>query len=347
MKLPLLICLLACCFPAHAQSNLSSISIVDSGRDCSIRGMSVAGNDVVWVSGSKGHVGRSTDGGTSWTWSVVAGYEKTDFRDIHAFDSLRAVIMGVDNPAYILKTGDGGRSWKLVFTKTAPGMFLDAMDFRNNGQGICIGDPMDAGHGRKSFFVIRSRDGGDTWQPEAPGRLPPTRDGEAIFSASGTNIALLDGRDFDYAVISGGLVSNLYLIGRKGKANAIHPLRIAAGNESSGAFSLATDRRRIFYCIGGDYKQPDARSGTFVWTTDQAKSWKTSVSAAPSGYRSCIRIIDGERMVACGTNGVDLCLEPAAWTHVSTESFNVCAVSPDKKRIFFGGGKGRIGMLRL
>lgn len=347
VKLAMLCCLLLAGPSAHARKGRGPVTILDSGRACSIRGMSMCSDRVIWVSGSNGHVGRSTDGGSTWAWLAVPGYEKTDFRDIHAFDSLRAVIMGIGNPAYLLKTADGGRSWKLVYTKKTEGMFLDAMDFRDEREGICIGDPLDAGGGRHSFFVIRTSDGGDTWIEEPSDRMPAAQEGEAVFSASGTNIALLDSKDYSYAFISGGRSSNLYLIGRNGKPDKVLPLPMNKGKESSGAFSMATDRSSRFYCIGGDYKEPGAARDNFVWTADYGRRWSRPGKSGPSGYRSCIRIIGRRRLVACGTNGVDICSRPHKWKRISAVGFNVCMVSPDRKRIFFGGAGGKIGMLRL
>jgi photosystem II stability/assembly factor-like uncharacterized protein len=308
--------------------------------------MSIPVDQVIWMSGSNGHVARSTDAGKTWKWMVLEGYEKTDFRDIHAFDSATAIIMGIGNPAYLLKTTDGGQTWKLVYTKTMNGMFLDALDFRNSNEGICIGDPIDSG-GRSLFFLIRTKDGGDTWEQERRDRCPSALQGEAVFSASGTNIALLDSKQFDYAFISGGLASNLYLIGSNGRPNKICPLRINKGKETTGAFSMATDRKSKFYCIGGDYKALEAVIDNFVWTTDNGKSWKTIDKTPPLGYRSCIGIIEGKRLVACGTNGVDVCSNPNDWKRISNEGFNVCMVTPNKKLIFFAGEKGKIGLLKL
>jgi len=106
-----------------------SIEILTTGTKTSIRGLSVVDNRTIWVSGSNGKVGKSLDGGISWIWMTVKGFEKTDFRDIEAFDDKTAVIMGIAEPAYILKTFNGGESWKLVYTDSTKGIFLDAMDF--------------------------------------------------------------------------------------------------------------------------------------------------------------------------------------------------------------------------
>jgi photosystem II stability/assembly factor-like uncharacterized protein len=86
---------------------------------------------LVWASGSNGTVARSVDGGKTFEWLTVTGYEKRDFRDIEAFDANTAIIMGISEPAIILKTKDGGKSWYKVFEDSTKGMFLDAMDFLN------------------------------------------------------------------------------------------------------------------------------------------------------------------------------------------------------------------------
>src|SRR5688500_789082 len=85
-----------------------TVKLLNSGSKASLRGLSVVNDDVVWVSGSGGAVGRSIDGGETFTWTTVRGYEKIDFRDIEAFDKNTAIIMGIADPAYILKTTDGG-----------------------------------------------------------------------------------------------------------------------------------------------------------------------------------------------------------------------------------------------
>jgi len=347
MKCSLLLLFLICCLTIHAQKKGCAIVMIDSGQDCSIRGMSIPSNNVIWLSGSNGHVAKSTNGGKSFFWMIVPGYEKTDFRDIHAFDSLTAIIMGIDNPANILKTKDGGRSWELVFAKQQTGMFLDAIDFRNEREGICIGDPIPDSSGKKAFFVIRTQDAGETWTQEKSESLVRAKDGEAVFSASGTNIFMLKSKAFDYAFISGGLASNLYLIGWNGAPNKVFPLPILKGMESTGAFSMATDGGKAFYCVGGDYKEPELQKDNFVWTEDQGKSWQVSGKAPPSGYRSCIRIINGKKLIACGSNGVDICRGADNWKRISGIDFNVCMLTPDKKLVIFGSGKGRIGLLRF
>src|SRR5258706_15194724 len=108
-------------FPS-AQKKYPAVEMLTSGTKTSIRGLSVVNDNVIWVSGSNGIVGRSNNGGKTWNWVTVKGFEKNDFRDIEAFDAVTAIIMSVADPAYILKTNDGGETWKIVFENKTKGM---------------------------------------------------------------------------------------------------------------------------------------------------------------------------------------------------------------------------------
>src|SRR5688500_3537768 len=133
-----------------AQNKLPTVEILTKDTKTSLRGLSVVNDRALWVSGSNGTVGRSSDGGETWKWMVVQGFEKRDFRDIEAFDATTAIIMAVDAPSYILKTTDGGLTWKAVYENKTPGMFLDAMSFWNDQSGIVLGDPIGG-----KFFIAR------------------------------------------------------------------------------------------------------------------------------------------------------------------------------------------------
>ena len=62
-------------FKYGTEINLSNISF---------RGLSVVDDKVIWVSGSKGTIAKSNDGGNTFTFMQLKGYEKSDFRDIES-----------------------------------------------------------------------------------------------------------------------------------------------------------------------------------------------------------------------------------------------------------------------
>ncbi len=156
-------CLVSILLSIHILS-AQKIQILTDSVHASLRGLSVVDDKIIWVSGSKGTVGISIDGGNSWKWMTVKSFEKTDFRDIEAFSNTKAIIMGTGEPSYILRTTTGGESWEVVFENKTKGMFLDAMTFWNDQSGIVIGDPIN-----NRFFIGRTFDGVKTWRtiPEA------------------------------------------------------------------------------------------------------------------------------------------------------------------------------------
>src|SRR6187549_1424002 len=182
---------------------LPKVEILNTGVKTSIRGLSVVNNNIVWVSGSNGMVGKSSNAGKNWKWMAVKGFEKNDFRDIEAFDANTAIIMAIAEPAYILKTTDGGETWKIVYENKTKGMFLDAMEFRDPMNGFVIGDPVD---GR--FFMARTTNGGNSWTELAAEERFVADSGEAFFASSGTNFRYLFNQSLIMA--SGGKNSRLF-----------------------------------------------------------------------------------------------------------------------------------------
>jgi hypothetical protein len=309
-----------------------TVKVLTESTKTSLRGLSVANDKVIWVSGSNGMVGKSIDGGATWKWIVVKGFEKTDFRDIEAFDSMTALIMGIAEPAYILKTVDGGETWKVVLENKSKGMFLDAMDFWNERSGIVLGDPID-----NTFFIARTFDGGDTWQNMPEQNKLPADSGEACFASSGTNIRALNNNEAIF--ISGGLKSNLFVSNKK------TPLPILQGKESTGANSIAIKNKKIFIVVGGDFMAKDSIDKNCCITKNGGLSWAAPVEP-PHGYRSCVEYLGKSKWVCTGLNGVDYSEnEGKTWKWISTESFHVCKKAKKGNAVFFAGSNGKIGKL--
>lgn len=307
-----------------------SIALLTSGTKTSLRGLSVVNDDVIWVSGSAGHVGRSTDGGKTWQWTVVKGFEKRDFRDIEAFNATTAIVIAIAEPANILKTTDGGQTWKTVFTDTTKGMFLDAMDFVSNKKGIVVGDPI----GGKAFLATTD-DGGESWAPFT-GVTINVQEGEAFFAASGTNI-LYQPKGL-FSLVSGGKASRLL------DPRNTQTLAIIQGREMTGANSIATWKKQAAI-VAGDYENNKDTTQNCVLSADGMRTWYTPTTR-PHGYRSCVAYITGSRLITCGTSGVDISTDSGMnWQLISTESYNVCQKAKKGKAVFLAGGGGRIARL--
>ena len=325
-------------FANFISAQTPEVEILTTGTKTSIRGLSVVNDHVVWVSGSNGTVGKTTNGGKNWKWMTVKGFEKSDFRDIEAFDAATAVIMSVAEPAYILKTIDGGENWKVVYENKTKGMFLDAMEFWNEYAGIVIGDPIDG-----KFFVSRSFDGGSTWQDIPFDKRPVADSGEACFAASGTNIRALD-RD-EAVFVSGGIRSRIFT-----KNNPV-TLPIIQGKETTGANSVAVwDNVKLkggkrMIVVGGDFNADSSNTKNCFYTNDRGKSWQAA-STPPHGYRSCVEYFSKKDVFSCGLNGVDYSLDGGKnWKWISKEGFHVCRMAKLGTAVYLAGSNGKIGRI--
>lgn len=337
MALAVLLLLL---FTAEVRAQKPELQVLTTGTKTSLRGLCVVNDNVIWVSGSHGMVGKSLNAGKNWNWMTVKGFEDREFRDIEAFDANTAIILCVAEPAYILKTIDGGVTWKVVYENKTSGMFLDAMDFSDARNGIVVGDPVG---GR--IFLARTHDSGNTWQ-EIPAEFNRQKidSGEAFFASSGTNIRLF--RDSSYLVVSGGLRSRLI-----SNHNA-HVLPVIQGRETTGANSLDVydggDPRKVgrrMIVVGGDFQQPAATTQNCYYTINGGKTWKAPHSP-PRGYRSCVEYLSPKDIVACGLNGIDYSSDGGRnWIQVSKQGFHVCRIARNGSAFFLAGNDGKIGKL--
>jgi len=222
------------------------VEVLQQGKPTSIRGLSVVDDNTAWISGSKGTIAITNDGGKTWDWKQVKGFEKSDFRDIEAFSSKVAIIMSSGTPALILKTTDGGENWQVKYKNTDTTYFFDAMDFAGEKHGFVLGDPI-AG----KFVLMETNDGGETWSPFK--NPPDALKGEAAFAASGTCLRLDSDQIY---IVTGGSRSRL-LIWLNDKIApsdwAVLKLAITQGKPSQGAFSLANGTGTIV--VGGDYQK--------------------------------------------------------------------------------------------
>lgn len=312
-----------------------TIDTLTGGNKTSLRGLSVVTNDIIWASGNNGTIARSVDGGKTFTWLTVKGYEQRDFRDIEAFDAYNAVIVAIAEPAVILRTRNGGLTWKKVFEDKTKGMFLDAMSF-DRKNGVVIGDPI-----KGNMFIAFTRNSGMHWYTRKKEKIPLAT-GEAFFASSGTNIKLLPvkGNIFRYAAVSGGTVSS-FIGNKKNKLNLVQ------GKESTGANSIAVNlsEQRIVI-VGGDFTNDTDTTGNCLLSTDFGTSWRQP-AMPPHGYRSCVEFIYGNKLVTCGTSGVDVSSDGGNnWTLVSNESFHVCQKAKKGDAVFLAGKNGRIARLR-
>lgn len=326
--------------PFFCTAQSYSFKPLNENTKTSLRGLSVVSDRVTWVSGSNGSVGKTTDGGITWTWLKPKGYEKIDFRDIEAFDDKQAIIVGIASPAYILKTVDGGETWTENYKNIDSAIFLDGVSFWDKNKGIIFGDPI-----HDHMQLLKTLDAGKTWQDISANLKTKLTKGEASFAASGTTIKALPGGKTWIA--SGGTVANIYFSPDYGQNWQVFKCPILQGENSTGPFSIDFLNEKIGVTVGGNYLKDKESSNNVLLTSDGGKTWQKPATPV-LGFRSGVTYINAKTLVATGTSGTDISTDGGQnWKHISDKSFNAVQKAKNGKQIILAGERGNIYQLMI
>ncbi len=273
-----------------------SLEKLESGVEASFRGLDVVNRNVVWVSGTGSTVLRTVNGGKSWENVSVPNMDKTDFRDVEGFDEKTAIVMGIASPAQFFKTTDGGHTWKQVYFDDREGIFFDGMSFWNRKEGIAFSDPVDGKH-----ILIRTDDGGESWQEIPADGIPEKLDPEFGFAASGTGIPVV-GRKRVWLGM-GGLKSRVFKSEDGGFNWTVTETPLVYGGQSTGIYSVAFKNKKMGIAVGGDYTNQSIKN-TMAYTHDGGATWHLPTTQTHQ-YRECVAHYRGNIFFAVGPSGFD------------------------------------------
>lgn len=313
-----------------------------TGTTAEFRGISAAGERVVWAGGKGGVYARTTDGGATWRADTVPGATTLFFVDAHAVSADTAYLLGTDfregvADGRIYKTVDGGRDWTLQLRDTTGGVFLDGMAFWDAEHGIAFGDPVGG-----AFVVFTTGDGGATWTRVPAAALPAPLEGEASFAASGTAITTRGTGDVWFGT-GGGAHARVYHSSDRGRTwtAAATPL---PGGKTAGIFGVAFRDSLHGLAVGGDYSQPRGMGRNVLRTDDGGTTWTLAGQALPAGVRYGAVFVPGRRelVVAAGPSGSGYSTDGGAhWMAIDTVGYNtVVFASPEAG--WAAGTDGRI-----
>lgn len=297
-------------------------------------------DSIAWVSGSKGWIGRTNNGGKNWEFDKVKLFEEMDFRTLYAFDFLNAIIANAGSPAYILRTTNGGMTWLPIYQNADPKIFLDGIDFWNDTEGVIYGDPI-----KGKLVLLNSKDAGFSWQSLSDKQRPVLDSGEASFAASGTAIRCFGYGDL--AILSGGKKSNLYLSEDKGNSWEKIELPIIQGEPSTGAFSVAFKNRKEIVIVGGDYLNESMTENHVFYSKNGGKKWKLPV-AMTKGYRESVEYLGGDTFIATGPTGTEISSDNGLnWRSLEGISdMHVVRKARKGKLIILAGKQGKLVILK-
>ena len=327
--------LMSACTPAP-QSDWS-LTRQESGVTTSLRGLSVVDDDIVWIGAPDGQVLRTRDGGAHWQVGTVALAQGADLRSAHGFDDQHALFVTAGQPARIIETRDGGASFRLVWEDGTGAAFFDSLAFWDAERGLAFSDPVDG-----AFLVLRTLDGGLTWQSLEIGPVP--LESEAGFAASNSSIGLTpDGCAF--IGTGGAAVARILRTCDFGDTWDAHETPMAAGSAGAGIFAVSIGPDDWLALGGGDYQAAEEPAGNFTYSRDRGETWQTS-EAPPRGYRSDLAAL-GDSWVAVGTTGVDIGVRTGTGFRWQASGWdipapNAIAVSPSGETAWIIGASGGI-----
>lgn len=333
----LLLPLLACCTRADAHNWV----VQTTGVASNLRGLSAAPNSdpsagpAVWASGSNGVILKSVDAGKNWKQVHVDGGDLLDFRGIWASNEKAAYVIssGAADKSRIYKTKDGGETWEMQYTDKRPAFFLDDIVCFTETRCFVLGDPIDG------KFLILSTEDGKHWSELPRDRMPPIIPGEGAFAASGTSLAIYGTSDI-YFGTGGGATARVFHSTDLGKTWTVADTPLAAGNASSGVFSIVRVKNTVI-AVGGDYRVTGGTSRVAASSSDGGVTWK-SASVQPGGYRSAVASVNGSMLVCVGPNGEDISDDlGATWKHTDAINLNTVIVL-DANHSWAAGARGTI-----
>ena len=317
------------------QTQSQTLIPLASGKNTSLRGLSVVDETVAWASGSMGWTARSINGGKTWIWKQIPGYENLDFRDIEAFSANRALLLSAGTPAVILLTTDGGSVWKEVYRNDSPEIFLDGMDFWDADRGLIYGDPI-----KSKLVLLKTSNGGVNWENISQNNTINLMVGEASFAASGTAIRC-DSKGNTW-IATGGSKSRIFYSSDYGNSWKVNDCPIIQGKSSTGPFSIAFYTKKIGIAVGGDYLIDSSRVNNLILTRNSGKAWLKPFSST-FGYRSAVEYVSKLRLIATGPGGTDISNDGGkTWTNLSKIGYHTVRKAKSGKLVLLTGSDGRI-----
>ena len=313
-----------------------------TGTTAELRGISVLSPSVVWASGQRGTVLRTTDSGAHWSTLTVPGAEKLDLRAIDGTSANTAFAISIGDSSRIFRTTDGGKTWSLRLILNEKGTFLDAIRFWDAQHGIAMSDPVN-GH----FYLVTTSDGGNTWREVPTDRMPAALASEGAFAASGSCLTVF-GKSDVWFVTGGAPTARVFHSADRGQSWTVSDSPLRAGSAPRGVFSVAFRDARHGAIAGGDYEKPTLGGRNLALTSDGGATWTLVDSASsPRGYRSAVAFVpgtSGRHLLATGISGTDRSVDGGAtWTPVDTVGYN--SVQVGGRYAFVVGPKGRVARL--
>lgn len=288
------------CVLGYTQSSQPRLERQLSGTTRRLQAVSPVSEQVVWVSGTGGTWGLTTDGGATWHTAVVPDADSLEFRDVHGVDARTAYLLaaGPGAKSRIYRTVDAGATWQLQFKNSDTLAFYDCFAFWNARAGLAISDAVNG-----VFPLIRTSDGGRHWYMRFS--MPAATTGEGAFAASGTCVATL-GDSLAWVATGAGEKAHVFRTTNRGVTWLRATTPIVHGSATTGHTSAAFRTARDGIAVGGDLADTLTVGRDYVVITrDGGASWSAggALSFAGAAYGAAFVPGAGATVVAVGPRG--------------------------------------------
>lgn len=253
--------------------------------------------------------------------------------------------LSIESPAYLYKImmdeKEGLKNPTLVYQEDGEKVFYDSMTFFDEQNGIAIGDPTE-----DCLSIILTEDAGNSWKKLPCNNLPKLIDGEALFAASNTNIAIIGNNAW---IITGGKQSRVMHSSDKGKTWNITTTPLIYGTESTGGYSITFNDLKNGFICGGDYTNKKGNLKNKAITSDGGKTWELVADGKTPGYISCVQYVpktEGKELFAVSTEGIYFSNNQGnSWVKVNDEGYFTIKFV-DKNNAWLAGN-GKIAKMKL
>ena len=310
----------------------------------SIRALEVVNDSTVWFGANRGVFGFTQNGGKTWKIdSVKVDSVYPQFRSIAVLNDSTVLLLGIASPAYLLKTTNKGKTWRVVYSNTHPKAFFDSMIFTKNNNGFAIGDPING-----KITLIKTNNAGETWQSVDSDKIPAMMEGEACFATSNSN---LDAHKNMLWFVSGGKRSRLFYSTNGGKSFLSNDTPLPQGETMTGIFSFDFFNERLGCVTGGNYDKTDSSIISLALTNNGGKSW-TGIKGSKPFFGSCVRFKNANQIFITGHDGTfSYNIKTKTFSEIKSESaevlkFYTLRFSPTGKTMWMAGSDGRIALVK-
>ncbi|HTA28568.1 MAG TPA: oxidoreductase [Bacteroidia bacterium] len=330
----------------HAQTDSAyAVQYFNAPPSLSIRALQVIGEAKAWFAANHGVWGYTENGGRTWHIdSIKVDTVYPQFRSIAVLNDSTVLLLSVASPAYLFKTTNKGKTWRLVFKNADRDIFFDCMKFYNAENGIAIADPKDG-----CCLLIKTKDGGESWKKVDCANIPRAKEGEACFAASNSNIAVYKNNVW---FATGGMHARVFHSVDNGNHFEAYESPLPQGEQMTGIFSIDFLNEKTGIIAGGNYVKSDTSVICLALTHDGGKTWMPIKSKKPI-FGSCVQFRNAAEFYITGQDGTFKCnIQSGKITELKDKSgealkFNTLRFSASGKALWLAGSKGNIALIRL